>query len=143
MTRIEFFFNVPDKVHHAVTLSEKAVARGRRLMVYVADRQMAQAVGQAMWTQSQASFLPHCASAHPLAAATPVIVDWQPADPLPHHDVLINLQHEQPIFFSRFTRLIEIVGPDEADKAQARARYRFYRDRGYELRAFDASGAAL
>jgi len=62
---------------------------------------------------------------------------------LPHHDVLINLQKDYPPFFSRFTRLIEIVGQDEEDKAHARLRYKFYRDRGYEMRSFDASGAAL
>jgi len=39
--------------------------------------------------------------------------------------------------------LIEIVGQEEQDKLEARKRYKFYRDRGYEMRSFDASGAAI
>ena len=41
-------------------------------------------------------------------------------------------------FFSRFQRLIEIVSADDADdKQQARERFRYYRDRGYEIRTHD------
>ena len=46
-------------------------------------------------------------------------------------------------FFSRFRRLIEIVGADEVDKAQARIRYKFYRDRGYEIKSYDAAGKGI
>ena len=35
--------------------------------------------------------------------------------------------------------LIEIVSLDEEDRAQARDRFRFYRDRGYEIRTHDLS----
>jgi DNA polymerase III subunit chi len=46
--------------------------------------------------------------------------------------VLINLHETPPPFFSRFERLAEIVSEDGA--AAARERFRFYRERGYELR---------
>jgi DNA polymerase-3 subunit chi len=49
--------------------------------------------------------------------------------------VLINLQPLPPPFFSRFERLAEIVGLDDADVAAGRNRYRYYRERGYELRS--------
>jgi DNA polymerase-3 subunit chi len=35
--------------------------------------------------------------------------------------------------------LIEIVSLDEQDRADARERFRFYRDRGYEIRTHDLS----
>lgn len=143
MTRIDFFFNVADKNRQAVALSEKAVIKSRRLLLFVPDQSTVQAITHLLWQQSPTSFLPHCSCTHSLAADTPIIVDWQGAESLPHHDVLINLQDDHPAFFSRFTRLIEIVGQDESDKQRARVRYKFYRDRGYELRSFDASGAAL
>ncbi len=142
MTRIEFFFNVEDKLKKVAELSEKATAKGRRLMVFAPDQDTVRAVENMLWSQSPTSFLPHCHTTHELAADTPIILDWQ-ADQLPHHDVLINLQSDYPPFFSRFTRLIEIVGQQEEDKIKARVRYKFYRDRGYEMRSFDASGAAL
>ncbi len=142
MTRIEFFFNVEDKLKKVAELSEKAVTKGRRLVVFAPDQDTVRSIESTLWSHLPVSFLPHCSSIHELAGETPIILDWQ-AEALPHHDVLINLQQDYPPFFSRFTRLIEIVGQDEEDKAHARARYKFYRDRGYEMRSFDASGAAI
>jgi len=53
--------------------------------------------------------------------------------------VLINLHPERPEYFSRFKRLIEIVSLDDADRARARERFIFYRDRGFEIRTHDLS----
>ena len=134
MTRIEFFFNVGNKLDKVAELSQRAVSKGRRMMLSELER--------VLWSGSALSFVPHCRAQHPLAPETPIVLDFK-GEPLIHDDVLINLQEQHPPFFSRFRRLIEIVGKDEADKAQARARYRFYRDRGYEIRTFDENGAAL
>ena len=66
-----------------------------------------------------------------------MILDCEPG-PFPHDQILVNLRNEIPPFFSRFHRLIEIVSAaDEADKQEARNRFRHYRDRGYELRTHD------
>ena len=51
-----------------------------------------------------------------------------------------NLRDAPPPFFSRFARLAEIVPADAA--AAGRERYRFYRERGYELRAHNLAGKA-
>jgi len=56
-----------------------------------------------------------------------------------HHDVLVNLDGDLPPAFSRFERLVEIVGTDESDRGPARERFRFYRDRGYAIAAHDLS----
>ena len=56
--------------------------------------------------------------------------------------MLLNLRGEWPPFFSRFERLIEIVSLDDEDKRLARERYKFYRDRGYEIRNHDLSKSA-
>jgi DNA polymerase-3 subunit chi len=86
--------------------------------------------------------LPNYLATDALASAAPIVVDWQ-GEKLFHDEVLVNLQHSQPLFFSRFRRLIEIVGVDEADKADARVRYKFYRDRGYEIKSYDAAGKGI
>ncbi len=52
---------------------------------------------------------------------------------LPHDDVLLNLRAIGPPFFGRFQRLIEIVSRDDDRPARARERFRFYRDRGYQI----------
>ena len=142
MTRIEFFFNVDNKMLKVASLADSAVKKGRRLMLFTTDAQAASTIERYMWTQPAIGFLPHCRPDHALAAQTPIIVDWL-GQQLLHDDVLVNFQSQHPPFFSRFRRLIELVGLDEEEKAQARVRYRFYRDRGYEIKSFDVSGNAL
>ncbi len=68
-----------------------------------------------LWTTPAIGFMPHCAPGDPLAPVTPVIVDHEGATP-PHDEVLLNLRGEWPPFFSRFQRLIEIVGLDDGDR---------------------------
>ena len=38
-----------------------------------------------------------------------------------------------PPFFSRFERVVEIVNQDETQRQLARERFKYYRDRGYDL----------
>jgi DNA polymerase-3 subunit chi len=40
---------------------------------------------------------------------------------------------EVPTFFSRFSRVAEIVAGDDDERKTARERFRFYRDRGYQM----------
>lgn len=139
MTRIEFFFNVENKLQKISDISESIVTKGRRLMVYVPDVDLVSKLEHFLWSHPATGFTPHCRTESKLAAVTPVIID-SAGKHLTHADVLINLQAEHPPFFSRFTRLIEIVGKDEVDKAAARTRYCFYRDRGYQIKTFDDKG---
>jgi len=138
MTRVEFFFNVEDKLQKLAELSEKAIAKNVKLLMLAKTNEAAIQIQAYLWSLPQ-QFLPNNPSNHPLAAQTPIIVDWFTDEP-PHDEVLINMQHPQPVFFSRFRRLIEIVGMDEEEKVQARIRYKFYRDRGYEIKNYDALG---
>lgn len=135
MTRVEFFFNVKNKHQKLVTISEKAIAKGLKLMVFVPNANEVAVVREYLWQQPHC-FLPNHSLADDLAKVTPIIVDFK-RENLTHDEVLINLQHPHPPFFSRFKHLIEIVGLDEADKAEARIRYKFYRDRGYQITTFD------
>jgi DNA polymerase-3 subunit chi len=68
----------------------------------------------------------------------PVILA-QGGDRFPHHDLLISLHDECLPIFSRFERVIEIISNDTEDSRLGRERFKFYRDRGYELRHFDLS----
>ena len=142
MTRIEFFFNVEDKLQKIAELCDSAVRKGRRLMIYSADVESTARLEHYLWSSPAIGFTPHCRSDHALAEVTPIIVDCR-GEKLVHDDVLVNLQSQYPPFFSRFRRLIEIVGLDEADRSAARERYRFYRDRGYEIKLLDQTGAAM
>ncbi len=141
MTQIDFYFHVENKLQTACALSAKACARGLRVLAFCPDADAGAKFGRLLWTAQAVSFIPHCTAADPLAAVTPVIVDHDGSHS-PHDEVLINLRAEWPPFFSRFQRLIEIVSLDEEDRAHARARFKFYRDRGYAIQSHDLSKSA-
>lgn len=141
MTQIDFYFHVEDKLRTACSLSTKAYASGLRVLAFCRDRETGQKLSRMLWSAQASSFVPHCASDDRLAPVTPVIIDHLGDKPA-HDQVLLNLRAELPGFFSRFQRLIEIVCLDEEDRRLARERFRFYRDRGYEIRSHDMSRRA-
>jgi DNA polymerase-3 subunit chi len=141
MTQIDFYTNVPDRALTACALASKALARGMRMMILTADSAWTERLDSLLWQQPAIGFLPHCRAHHRLAPLTPIILDHV-AEPVVHEQILLNLREDLPPHFSRFERLIELVGSDEAHRQQARTRFRFYRDRGYEIRTHDLTRAA-
>jgi DNA polymerase III subunit chi len=140
LTQIDFYFHAEDKLRTACQLSAKAYSRGLRVLAYCPDPAISQKLSRMLWTTPALSFVPHCAPSDKLSAVTPVIVDHE-GTTLLHDQLLLNLRREWPPFFSRFQRLIEIVSVEEEDRHLARERFKFYRDRGYEMRCHDLSGA--
>jgi DNA polymerase-3 subunit chi len=138
MTQIDFYFHVENKLQTACKLSAKAVAGGLRVFAFCPDEEIRHKLDRMLWTTPAIGFVPHCGPEHSLASITPLIVDHNAAN-LVHDQVLLNLKPELPDFFSRFQRLIEIVSIDEEDRRTARERYKFYRDRGYDIRTHDMS----
>jgi DNA polymerase-3 subunit chi len=139
MTQIDFYFNVADKFRLAASLSQKAQAQTARMFLFTPDEVATKHMESVLWGFQQTSFVPHCRSRHPLATETFTVVDHE-SEVLVHDDILLNLCPGYPAFFSRFRRLIEVVGIEQADKVHGRERYRFYLDRGYEIRQHDMTG---
>lgn len=141
MTEILFYTHVDNKFHTACEISHKVLRSKRKMMVFAQDESDATKIDRLLWTLPSAGFLPHCAVGHPLAAQTPIVITSD-ADKLAYDDVLLNLHDEVQPFFSRYQRVIEIVSTDAADKAAARTRYKFYKDRGYSITSHDLSKKA-
>jgi DNA polymerase-3 subunit chi len=134
MTSIDFYTHVADRLEVAAKLVAKAFAQHGTVRVLTPDSATTEALDRALWLKPPIAFLPHCRVGNALAGQTPIWVDHVDDHPGPAV-VLINLQPLPPPFFSRFERLAEIVGLDDADVAAGRNRYRYYRERGYELRS--------
>ena len=142
MTQVDFYVQVDDKHETVRKLCTKALAAKARLIVWTADLATNQRLSRLLWCVPSTSFLPHCFSADPLSPQTPIILACE-GEAFAHDQILINLRAEVPAFFSRFERLIEIVSADDdEDKRLARERFRYYRDRGYELRTHDMARTA-
>ncbi|CAN5373618.1 DNA polymerase III subunit chi [soil metagenome] len=138
MTRIDFYSNVPDKINYACRLVRKACAANCRVVLLSKDTAELTQLDEALWTFSQADFLPHVIAGDVLAERTPIVLSADDAIEFPHHQILINLSDRTPDHFARFERLIEVVSADDADKSAGRERYRFYQQRGYALTHFVA-----
>jgi DNA polymerase-3 subunit chi len=132
MTRVDFHFNVADKIDYGCRLIRKVRKAGQKAVVFCDDEARLRQFDEALWTFAPLDFIPHLMGSDPLADRTPVLLTSRPAD-LPHHEVLVNLGSTLPQFFTRFERLVEVVGADPEDRNQARQRYRYYKDRGYPL----------
>lgn len=142
MTRITFYSNLTDKTALLLHLIQSALEKRRRITILAETEQDALALSQVIWAAKPSTFLPNVLAGHPLAEQTPVIVDWQ-EQRFVQDDILINCAARQPAVFSRFQQLIELVGAVEAEKVIARQRFKFYRDRGYDIKHIDQRQLAL
>ena len=132
MTKIDFYTGSTDKLRTACQLSHKAMQNGVRTIISAHDVATADALDKLLWHYPATAFIPHCRSDAAEAAQMPVVLN-NGSEKFPHHDLLISLHNECVNFFSRFERVIEIVGCDDEDARLGRARFKFYRDRGYEI----------
>ena len=139
MTRIDFYI-LPEtakppegRVMTTCRLCDKAATGGQRVFVYAPESAAADAVDGALWSFRQGSFISHERLGATLEEPLPAVLIGAAEPPPSHQQVMINLGNEVPAFFSRFDRVLEIVDGDAAQRAESRVRFKFYRDRGYEL----------
>ena len=138
MTRVDFYSNAEPKLQVACQLVAKATRQQLRVVVYAPDENTARSLDKLLWTYRANGFVLHCMAHQALAFETPVVIARKEAE-MPHYQILLNLHADSPPSFGRFERLIELVGAGDDDRRLARDRYRFYRDRGYEIHHHDLS----
>ena len=132
MTRIDFYLlqdlELPAMYRFACALAAKASATGTRVFVRTPDESAAGEVDALMWAYPPERFVPH--STDPRESdITPVLIHAEP--PRQASGLMINLGDDVAPFFGRFDRVAEIVVGER--KAEGRARYKHYRDRGCPL----------
>lgn len=137
MTSVAFHFNVPDKLDYACRLLRKTYAAGGQVGVVGPDEVLS-ALDTALWSFSALDFVPHCRATAPapMQRSTPIVLAADCAQ-LQQSTVLVNLGGAVPAGFERFERLIELVDTSDADRAEARQRWRHYTERGYPIQRHD------
>jgi len=138
LTQVFFYHGAADKIAAACALLSGAYAKKKPMLVFATEKEIANSVDRMLWTQPALSFVPHCRADSPLAAETPILIT-DSLETLPQDERLMNLSQIVPPGFSRFQSLIEVVGQADDERAAARDRVKFYKDRGYEVRYFDLS----
>lgn len=140
MTQVDFYIIDSDAADARLMLAckivEKAYRDKQHVFIHSSSEAEARKLDELLWTFSQSSFIPHRVVQQAPAAAPvePVLIGLVPEAVGDRWDVLINLGAEVPEYFSRYQRVAEVVDGDAGRREQSRERYRFYRDRGYDLR---------
>lgn len=136
MTSIDFYFNAEDRLQVACRLAAKAASQNTRMVIYAPQGDTASRLDRLLWTWQATGFVPHCGAHESIAAETPILIAAGEETP-EGAGVLINLSVECPPHFERFDRLCELVGRDDEERKAGRARYRYYRERGYKITDHD------
>lgn len=138
MTEVDFYIlkdEAPQAgMQFACRLAEKIFKDGHQVYINTTSGQQLKQLDDLLWTFRQGSFLPHavCTSNEPEAA--PILLGHA-IEPDGPSDVLVNLAEDIPAFFSRFSRVTELVSGDDTQREMARTHYKFYKDRGYTVRS--------
>ena len=140
MTRVDFYVIADEsdsaRLSVACRLAEKAYVHGHRVHVHTQSQAESKSLDALMWNYREGAFVPHAIIDDDINTrfpdAAPISIG-NGQEPRPDTEILINLGASVPDFFSRLDRVMEIVGGDAPTRATARERYKFYRDRGYDL----------
>jgi len=135
MTRVDFYVLASSsdnaRLNFACRLTEKVFNLGQRVFIHSPSHAVSSQLDELLWTFKAGAFVPHAPSGS--ANGEPVVLshDAEPDDG--EWDVLINMSTEVPEFFSRYHRVAEVVDKDAHRRDAGRERFRFYRERGYEI----------
>ena len=139
MTQVDFYILPSDsqdgRLLLACRIADKALQQGGHVLINTDSSAESARLDELLWTFSQGSFIPHRVIEDGAGAdlAEPVLIGCGVAPDHEEWQVLINLAASVPEFFSRYRRVAELVDGNEQRRALGRERFRFYRDRGYEL----------
>ena len=140
MTRVDFYLLSGGNavIPAACRLCEKAVSAGHRLYVRAPDPVVAEDIDGALWSFRQGGFVAHERhSGAEIEPPPPPVLIGAIEPPASHRGILINLGQDVPPWFSSFDRVLEVVAEEPALRESSRERFRFYRERGYELKTFE------
>lgn len=142
MTRVDFYVLETSKAQArdklVCRLAEKAYSMDHTIYIHTESSEQAQHLDNLLWTFRDGSFIPHQLHNEQQSETCPVIIGHN-HEPESHSEVLINAGNDVPMFFSRFERVAEVVTQDQQQRSQARERFKFYRERGYELETHNLS----
>lgn len=140
MTRISFYIlkssELEQRQAFACRLVEKAYHQGKQIYIHTEDAEQSAALDEALWAIRPDSFVPHEQLQTDGDNSSPILIGHGDATPPRLMNVLVNMTASQPLFFSQFERVAEVIDDNAPIKQAGRERFQFYKQRGYELDTF-------
>ena len=114
---------------------EKIVSAKQPLVIRCKDQSHCEEVSYSIQNFSKKDFLPCAQFSDKSALLFPIILSTVTEIPLWADDiiVLLNLDTKIEMTFSSYCRVIEIVDQTELNRQKGRERYKYYKERGYEI----------
>lgn len=119
-------------------LAEKAYSLGHRIHIQTDSEQQSKLLDDLLWQYSPGSFIPHGINTNGENGGSdnnPVSLGSSLTD-AQHADVLINLAEQPCQAEGQFNRINEIISADDESLEQGRIRYRFYKEKAYQIETF-------
>ena len=135
MTKIDFYQIESDEAPllFSCRLIAKIYRMGHQIHIHTESEAQATEIDKLLWQFKPESFIPHALDT--AAEEAPVRIGCGDTnEPNTHQEVLVNLSGAVPHFFSRFERVAEVVPLNTNSREAARDNYKFYKDRGYEIK---------
>ena len=140
LTRIDFYYDVKDILSFASRMArklyyEKVISAKQPLVIRCKDQSHCEEVSYSIQNFSKKDFLPCAQFSDKSALLFPIILSTVSEIPLWADDiiVLLNLDTKIEMTFSSYCRVIEIVDQTELNRQKGRERYKYYKERGYEI----------
>lgn len=115
-------------------LVEKAYQDQQKVYLHVNSSAEAERLDALLWTYKEDSFLPH--QIYQETDCPPPIQIGTGNPPSDQQDLLINLHHHVPSFYTQFKRIIEIIYTDANVQQLGRERFKQYRDQGCQINTY-------
>lgn len=146
MSEATFYTHVGDAVAFTLRLTRRALAAGDRVLIWAVDEEALSQLDYDFWASPPEGFLPH--------------QSWNRSQPYPQDERLVLAAGQLPARFSEpvtvlnlspalwsevvdlNSRVLEIVSADLDDLAEARNRFRAYRQQGFDIVHHNMSGKA-
>jgi DNA polymerase-3 subunit chi len=146
MLQVDFHFNAPEKWSYVCRLLRKISGQGKRVGVCGPEYDL-QLLHQSLWNLNPSDFVTHCwaSDSANLVNHSSIILsmDWPALRDCANLQVALNLNADAPPQLGAISRLVEVVGPEEADKASARMRWKHYTQLGFTINRYDLSAQTV
>lgn len=146
MLQVDFHFNAPEKWPYVCRLLRKISSQGKRTGVCGTEADL-HALHLSLWNLNPSDFVTHCwhDDSITVVSRSSIVMstDWSVIVNCANLDVALNLNADSPPDLGSIGRLVEVVGPDETDKASARKRWKHYTQLGFTINRYDLAAQTV
>jgi len=135
---INFYHLTTTSLENALPkLLEKAFSGGYRVLVLAENDARVEQLNTHLWTYDEHSFLPHGSASEAYGHAQPILLSTSPEVPNNANLLLVTDGRIFDANNKNFERVLDVFdGNDASATASARARWKNYKDAGYEISYF-------